>query len=65
MELDKIIERAIPIYPKDCDSGNCEKDCRLSKDYKMRMRAWLKQQFIQYAETQKASFVQRLNYDKK
>lgn len=65
MNLDEVVARAIPIYDKDCAEGKCEKDCRLSVDYKQRMRQWLKNKFIEYAEVEKASFVQKLNYDKK
>jgi hypothetical protein len=61
MTLTEIVERAIPIYPKDCENGKCEKDCRLSMDYKRRMREWLKKEIENYGK----SYSQRLNYDKK
>lgn len=64
MSLDKIVERAIPIYPKDCEFGKCEKDCRLSIDYKQRMREWLKKQIIEYAK-EYSSYQDRLNLEKK
>jgi hypothetical protein len=50
-DLDKIVERAIPIYDKDCAAGKCEKDCRLSVDYKMRMRAWLAREIMDFAQS--------------
>jgi hypothetical protein len=62
MTLDQIVERAIPMYDKDCEAGKCEKDCRLSLDYKRRMREWLKKEIVEYA---KRSYTERLNYDKK
>lgn len=65
MTLDEIVARAIPMYDKDCEAGKCEKDCRLSLDYKRRMREWLKREIVNYGNEQKASFVNRLNYDKK
>lgn len=66
--LDDVINRAIPIYDKDCPEGKCEKDCRLSVDYKKRMRVWLKNQIIAYAEAysaKKLSHTEGLNYEKK
>lgn len=65
MTLQDVVNRAIPIYDKDCENGKCEKDCRLSVDYKRRMREWLKREIIAYSEEQKQSYVQRLDYDKK
>lgn len=50
-DIDKIVERAIPIYDKDCDAGKCEKDCRLSVDYKKRMRAWLAREIMNFAQS--------------
>lgn len=50
MSLDDVINRAIPIYDRDCPEGKCEKDCRLSVDYKQRMREWLKKQIHEYAK---------------
>lgn len=79
MSLNDVVNRAIPIYPKDCPEGKCEKDCRLSIDYKERMREWLKKQIIAYAEAYHAraishmpvdvdklvSYVERMKYQKK
>ena len=51
MALDDIVNRAIPIYDKDCAEGKCERDCRLSIDYKKRMRVWLKEQIKAYGQS--------------
>jgi hypothetical protein len=67
MILDDVINRAIPIYDKDCPGGKCERDCRLSVDYKKHMRIWLKKQIQEYAKqfAERGSFSDKLNYDKK
>lgn len=70
MNIDDVVNRAIPIYDKDCAAGKCERDCRLSIDYKKGMRVWLKKQMLAYAQSYAASemgrsYVQRLEYDKK
>lgn len=62
MSLDDVVNRAIPIYDKDCPEGKCERDCRLSVDYKKRMREWLKKQIQDYA-VQHVSFTAKTSIE--
>lgn len=56
MDIDFIVNKYIPIYPKDCisaDGKRCEKDCRLTVDFKTLQRASLKKLIIEYGEQKK------------
>lgn len=56
MDIEFIIQKAIPIHEKDCisaDGKKCERDCRLTVDYKKVQREALRKRLIEYGEFKK------------
>lgn len=57
MDIQEMVNKAIPIYDKDCHSAGgrkCERDCRNTIEYKEVLRAALHKRITEMAEMKKA-----------